>query len=283
MLSQQDQHQAGSTDHRTRLFWCAAHCPGPPPFYSAACRLPSGGWRFSLNPASSDDKDQVLIYGVCFVLYALSTYYDATQSDHARVLANELFDNMAARLAPDGGIAPEAFEVDFITPLGGPGSADAVKNGLGHYNDRRSVNTHIHLLETLTAYHALVPAGVKGTARQARSAQAVKAAADLIVAMKDGPRLVELRDLGDATKPASNLRKPQAGSNSQTDGEKVKSVQRHVPVTVDLMSLNVAAEPTACSMLSALLCNRQRPRHCQGQRCSHGAHHSLAAPPLGCH
>lgn len=140
------------------------------------------------------------MYAASFTLYALSTFYHATGSDAARCLANELFDNIHARSAPDGGVFPESFEVDFATEYYG----DQQRNALGHYKGRRTVNTHIHLVEALTAYYNYV-GRQEGGDRAGRSRQALKAAADLVVAMKEGPRLVELRDAADAWRPAANL------------------------------------------------------------------------------
>jgi len=180
----------------------------------AGCRLENGGWRFSFE---GNQTPQVHMYTVAFTLYALSTFYGATKSDAALNLANELFDNIYSRRASDGGVYPEAYELDFKTKLG------TATNGLGHYMDRRTVNTHIHMVEALTAYHQFVAGkkagGVAGTARQSQSASALKDIANLVVAMKTGRRIVELRELGDARNIARNLRAPSSANSD--DGEKV--------------------------------------------------------------
>ena len=92
------------------------------------------------------------MYGVCFVLFALSTYYHATRDDTVGSLATTLFESISdKRLISDGGVFPEGYEIDdFRTELAKP------QNVLGHNKGRRSVNAHIHMVEALTAYHALV-------------------------------------------------------------------------------------------------------------------------------
>ena len=139
------------------------------------------------------------MYGVAFVLNALSTYYHATGNAEAGILAHATFDSIYSRRAADGGVFPEAYELDFKTELAKP------KDVLGHRKGRRSVNVHIHLVEALIAYHALVAASGNDTELKQRSAAALEGAAKLVVGMKAGPRLLELRDAVNATKPAQNL------------------------------------------------------------------------------
>jgi hypothetical protein len=158
------------------------------------------------------ENRQIHMYAACFTLYALSTFFNATRLVAAFELANELFENICRRLcATDGGVFPEAYELDFDTELA------TEKNALGHLRGRRTVNTHIHLVEALTAYHAFIGRMDSDTARSKRSATALKLAADLVVNMKSGPRLLELRDAADARQAATNLRLDM--------GEKVSAAQ----------------------------------------------------------
>jgi mannose/cellobiose epimerase-like protein (N-acyl-D-glucosamine 2-epimerase family) len=145
------------------------------------------------------------MYGVGFALYALSTYYHATGNAEAGFLAHATFDSIYARRAVDGGVYPETYDLDFKTEL-----AEPKGNALGHPHGHRSLNVHIHLVEALTAYHALVARATPGVEhmllRQQRSAEALAAAAELIVGMaKSGPRIAELRDAADAAQPSQNL------------------------------------------------------------------------------
>lgn len=157
---------------------------------------------------------QIHIYGVCFALFALSTFYAAArqhglpQKDEARSLAVQTFTKLYSLIekAPDGtpagGIPIEAYEPDFKTPFK-PGPNSNNQNVLGHPVGRRSVNVHIHLLEALTAFHDFI--GREDAALSAQSAPAVRNLAALIVKMKVGPRLQEYRMLDNAALPYASV------------------------------------------------------------------------------
>ena len=162
--------------------------------------LPSGGWQFSFNDTDRPQWDpQIHMYGVAFVLNALSTYYHTTGNAEAGILAHATFKSIYARRAADGGVFPGAYELDYKTELAKP------KDVLGRdRKGRGSVNVHIHLVEALTAYHAFVAAKGNDAELKQRSAGALEGAAELVAGMKAGPRMVELRDAVHATKPAQN-------------------------------------------------------------------------------
>ena len=123
------------------------------------------------------------MYAVCFTLYAMSTYYAATGSNLALEQANETFDGITTRLAKDGGVYPESYELDYTTAWT-PDTSHPT-NALGHYQGRRTVNTHIHLIEALTAYHSLVPKAAKGEDRHQRSAKVLDLLRYVIVVALD--------------------------------------------------------------------------------------------------
>lgn len=153
---------------------------------------------------------QIHVYGVCFALYALSTFYAAArqhglpQKDEARAMAVQTFEKLYQLIedGPDGGIPIESYEPDFKTPLQPEANSNG-QNALGHPVGRRSVNVHIHLLEALTAFHEFI--GREDAALAAQSAPATRNLAALIVDMKAGPRLQEYRMLDNAVLPYASV------------------------------------------------------------------------------
>lgn len=117
-----------------------------------------GGFVWDVAPTGHEvrraDKH---LYGQAFGLYALSEYVRATGSADARGLADRLFDLLEQR-AHDGthGGYRESFTRDWQTP-----AADHV-SPMGTTPDLKLMNTHLHLLEALTAY---VQAGAGALAR----------------------------------------------------------------------------------------------------------------------
>jgi cellobiose epimerase len=95
------------------------------------------------------------LYGQSFAIYALAEYAEAFHDESARREALDLF-RLIDQKAHDGtnGGYFEAFSVDWREPL---------KNELAlNLADRKSMNTHIHLLESLTTlYRATGDARVK--------------------------------------------------------------------------------------------------------------------------
>jgi len=170
-------------------------------------QLSNGGWRFSNGDVTSENPpQQILMYGVTFVLFALSTYYHATGNDEARTLANDTFNAINERIkknTTDGGIFPESYELDYEHEY--VSTPQWPKNALGHKNRRRTVNTHMHMVEALTAYHAFVVKKSNDPQLIQRSATTLERLTELLKSMKAGPRMIEIRDRDDASKPAQNL------------------------------------------------------------------------------
>jgi mannobiose 2-epimerase len=87
------------------------------------------------------------LYGQAFALYALSEYYRATGRTEAQSLSGRLFELIDARAHDrEYGGYREAFARDW-SPLP-PGAGTY----LGPPADLKSMNTHLHLMEALTAY-----------------------------------------------------------------------------------------------------------------------------------
>lgn len=118
-----------------------------------------GGFFWALDPTGREvQRADKHLYGQAFGLYALSEYARATGSVPARALADTLF-GLLEQHAWDrrfGGYR-EFFQRDWSTP-----PPDA-RSPLGSAPDVKLMNTHLHLMEALTAY---VDAGAGVTARQ---------------------------------------------------------------------------------------------------------------------
>jgi len=163
-------------------------------------QLSDGAWLFCKGTKPTDPPQQIHMYGVSFALYALSTYYHATGNPDAGTFADDTFKAINKRLtSSDGGVFPESYEMDFATEFAQP------LNALGHSKGRRTVNTHIHMLEALTAYHALVAKKSKDAELTQQSATALERLTELVKSMKAGPRMIELRNAERAVDPAQNL------------------------------------------------------------------------------
>ena len=122
-------------------------------------------WSLGATPPHAPDRDgEKHMYGHAFGLYAAATAYHRTRNPRALKLAMDAFAWMEAHShdAVNGGyvesisrkgtkqLAPPA----GLLPLAGDdGAVDALRVPFG----QKSMNTHIHILEALTALYAAVP------------------------------------------------------------------------------------------------------------------------------
>lgn len=107
-----------------------------------------GGFYFEVDTAGKPLRPGKNMYGESFGLYALSEYYLASGKKEALELATRLFDLMEAKAHDkESGGYIEQFEPDWS-----PRAATAV-NYLGDPAGLKLMNTHLHLLESMTAYY----------------------------------------------------------------------------------------------------------------------------------
>lgn len=197
----------------------------------AKFRQPNGGgWRFFLDVDPVDRPQQVAMYGQVFALYALSTYARAglKHSAEARLLAHATFDEIAARTAADGAVAHESYSPDFKTPL-----PAGFKNAVGA-NGVKALGTHLHLTEALIAYRRLFQHDRASSMeeqeqlgwtaeRGAASKSALERAANLLLDMRQGYLVLELRDARDARRPAPLAAAGGSGGQSYLPGHGVQA------------------------------------------------------------
>lgn len=110
---------------------------------------PHGGFYWEVDATGTKAlKPKKHMYGQAFALYALSEYYAASKDSEALDLANRLF-ALFERHAHDrqyGGYL-ESFNQDWSAP---PPDDTGY---LGVPPDMKLMNTHLHLLESMTAYY----------------------------------------------------------------------------------------------------------------------------------
>lgn len=111
-------------DFLRRHFWDEAH----------------GGWFWKVRADGGRLDDGKVVYGQSFALYALAEYALASGEEEPRRLAEETFDLVQGRCAdrPHGGYR-ENLERDWTPSASG-----------FHGGDRKSLDTHMHLLESFT-------------------------------------------------------------------------------------------------------------------------------------
>ena len=106
-------------------------------------------WSVHYNGTPADTKKQV--YAIAFAIYALSEYYTATQKEEIRDLAIRLFE-LIEKYAYDtqyGGYI-EALTIDW-KPI------DDLRLSNKDANEKKSMNTHLHVLEAYTALYTIWP------------------------------------------------------------------------------------------------------------------------------
>lgn len=145
----------------TRLLWTFSHAPRAG--FSEVVREADdlfrglvrfwdpdhGGFFWSLDGAGGPRERYKHVYGQSFAIYALAEYHALTRNPWALALAQATFRTLdrTARDARQGGYL-EAFEADWS-----PREAPSPVNGRA----AKSMNTHLHLLESLTALWRLWP------------------------------------------------------------------------------------------------------------------------------
>ncbi len=110
----------------------------------------NGGFYWAVDAAGNEVRaPNKHLYGQSFALYALSEYYLASRDEEAMELAVELFDVLEAK-AHDARYKgyQEYFAVDWSEPK--PTDHNYMK--APHF-DAKLMNTHLHLLEAMTAYY----------------------------------------------------------------------------------------------------------------------------------
>lgn len=112
-----------------------------------------GGLFWAVEPDGTPQDEQKHAYGIAFAIYAAAACFHSTQDPSALELATKTFRWLEkhAHDAKNGGYF-EALSRDGTPILSGNGN-DAIGTAFG----RKSMNTHIHLLEALTTLHSVGP------------------------------------------------------------------------------------------------------------------------------
>jgi cellobiose epimerase len=118
-----------------------------------------GGFHFVVDTKGRVDPrlgDEKHVYGIAFVLYAASQVYEVTHDDRAIQVARDVF-QWLERYAfdPEYGGYHEAFTRDGKAISQWDPKAPIAKrtDRLGIYYGFKTMNSHIHLLEALAAFH----------------------------------------------------------------------------------------------------------------------------------
>jgi mannobiose 2-epimerase len=106
-------------------------------------------WMLDYRGEPTDDKKR--IYGQAFVLYALSEFYAATRNKNVLLNAIDFFDRIVRQgTDPQYGGYFEAFTRDWIL------TSDQRLSDID-LNERKSMNTHLHVLEAFTTFYRVQP------------------------------------------------------------------------------------------------------------------------------
>lgn len=104
-----------------------------------------GGWRWKVRADGTSLDDGKVVYGQSFAIYALAEHALATGAEASRRLAEQTFDLLQVHCADTrfGGYL-ENLEADWTPATAG-----------FHAGDRKSLDTHMHLLESFTVLYEL--------------------------------------------------------------------------------------------------------------------------------
>ena len=117
-----------------------------------------GGFFFEVTPGGKPDTDRQgakHAYGISFGIYAAAAVYEATQDKRALALAQKAFAYLEkySHDAKNGGYVEFLSRDNKPNTPGVTGQNDPVGTPYGY----KSMNTHIHLLEAMTALYAVAP------------------------------------------------------------------------------------------------------------------------------
>lgn len=110
-----------------------------------------GGFFGEVDTRGTPVRTDKHLYEQSFALYAMSAYHRLTHDTDALAFANGLVEHMTRAADTDRGGFHETFDRQWRPIDDGP------LNVLGVPPTTRTINTHLHLLESLTAYHAVAP------------------------------------------------------------------------------------------------------------------------------
>ncbi len=118
-------------------------------------------WSVDANGKPTNERNgEKHVYGISFALYAASVNYKATKNPKALELAEKTFEwleNHARDGDKNGYFEALSVKGEHLTVQRATSPSDLIGTAYGY----RSMNTHIHLLESLTAFYEVAPTAVR--------------------------------------------------------------------------------------------------------------------------